>query len=235
MLKLHLLHTMPDDVKRQLDELLQDTAWCEALQQRHGIPGCACDNAVAPEEVARAWLFRAEIARLLKKNDDARQFDYHGLELAPKLGSRGILNGTAATLHLTLSLLGVEDHLKALDRCPRPCRAFDEALKLKSLGVGKSGVSDETGRNAGTPERPGMPTEEWTQDEEFFSAEEDCNDHFNALGIRMVMPQVALQPSPEGRCRKRGKILHRTWDSPILGLPSQLPRYGEASQKLSQT
>lgn len=65
-----------------------------------------------------------------------------------KLGPKGAQNGTAAALHLSLALLGrsavpplwsrgggVDGQLAALDKCPRCCRAYDEAIKFKRLGL----------------------------------------------------------------------------------------------------
>ncbi|CAK9011877.1 unnamed protein product [Durusdinium trenchii] len=63
--------------------------------------------------------------------EEARRFGAQAQQLLPKLGPRGQSNGTAAALHLTLALLGVDGHLTALDKCPRCCRAYDEAIKFK--------------------------------------------------------------------------------------------------------
>jgi len=192
MLKLHLLHTMPDDTKRLLDDLLTDTSWCETQQDGNcsAAAQAPSDPLAVPEEASRVWLFRAELARLLRREEDAKRYALAGLELVPKLGSRGTSNGTGATLLLTLVILGSREHLKAFDKSPRPCRAYDEALKFKYLGVGKADAASEEGsRNEGpasNPQEDDSPrqqaeAEDWPQEEEFFSAEEDCIDPYGPM------------------------------------------------------
>merc|ERR1740129_197271 len=101
-----------------------------------------------------------------------------GLEVVPRLGPRGASNGTAATLYVTLLLLGCTEHLKALERCPRPCRAYDEALRFKRLGIQKheSASNNSAGKGEESPSRQVSPgsgrlevaaEEEWPEDEEF--------------------------------------------------------------------
>lgn len=191
MLKLHLLHTMADDVKLRLDGLLRDAAWCSATPHARRPGAGAAVQDLAPEEAARCLLFRAELARLRGDKEEARRLALCGLELAPRLGPRGASNGTAAMLHLTLALLGVEGHLKAMDRCPRACRAFDEALKFKRLGVARQsavGFQASVGSMQGTEQEQeqGMGAEE-----EFFSAEEDSD---GAMAARRVGGTEAAGP-----------------------------------------
>ncbi|CAK9023892.1 Tetratricopeptide repeat protein 39A (TPR repeat protein 39A) [Durusdinium trenchii] len=162
MLKIHVLHTMPGEEKRRLKEKL--------LEEHEG---------EAAEEAARGLLFAAEISRLQGAFEEARRFGAQAQQLLPKLGPRGQSNGTAAALHLTLALLGVDGHLTALDKCPRCCRAYDEAIKFKRLGLERR-IAD--GANDAPEELPGDRSVEngsveggsvEGDDEEFFSAEEE--------------------------------------------------------------
>ena len=163
MLKIHVLHTMPAEEKQQLKQKLQEEHEGEAA-----------------EEAARALLFSAEISRLQGEHEDAKRFGNQALQFLPQLGSRGNANGTAAALHLTLALLGLDGHLSALDKCPRCCRAYDEAIKFKRWGLERRLADAEcaiatvssSSVETGTMER----SEEGVDDEEFFSAEED-GDH----------------------------------------------------------
>ncbi|CAJ1460345.1 unnamed protein product [Effrenium voratum] len=163
MLKMiHVLHTMPAEEKVLLKKKL--------LEEQ--------PEPEAPEEAARALLFCAEISRLQGDTEEARRLASQALQLLPKLSPRGAQNGTAPALHLMLALLGVEGHLASLDKCPKCCRAYDEAIKFKRLGLErKLADAESTGplerstseTQADTPSE----THEEGEDEEFFSAEEE--------------------------------------------------------------
>ena len=95
-------------------------------------------HGAAPEEAARALLFRAELTHLLGDADGAKRFALDGLRVASDMGPRGAKNGTEALLHLTLAVLNVDGHLVKLDQCGRSTRAFDDAIRLKALGLASS-------------------------------------------------------------------------------------------------
>lgn len=165
MLKIHVLHTMPAEEKQQLKQKLQEEQEGEAA-----------------EEAARALLFSAEISRLQGEQEEAKQLALTALKALPS-SVRGNANGTAAAVHLTLALLGVDGHLTALDKCPRCCRAYDEAIKFKRLGLERRLADAETEERHGTRHSERLPSHgseehlEGADDEEFFSAEED-GDHW---------------------------------------------------------
>ncbi|CAE7281104.1 Ttc39c [Symbiodinium sp. CCMP2592] len=167
MMKIHVLHTMPSEEKGQLKQkLLQD----------HPTP--ASETA---EEGARALLFCAEISRLQGDNEEALRFAAEAAALLPSLGSRGNSNGTAAALHLTMALLGVEGHLALLDKCPKCCRAYDDSIKFKRLGLERK-IADGNIPSTSSGDLSAA-LEQSTDDaccgegeEEFFSAEEEEAD-----------------------------------------------------------
>lgn len=160
MLKLHILHTLPDASKRELCLALEGSkvetaelrtdAPASSLASSSAVAGawaCAVDPnfflAAKPEEGARALLFRAELKRLLGEVAEAKNLAAIGLQLASPLGSRAVQNGTVASLHFTLAVLAgpaSAAHLESFDRCVRPCQAYDDALKFKRMGLGKAAV-----------------------------------------------------------------------------------------------
>merc|ERR1712217_286059 len=89
-------------------------------------------------ELVKVFVLRAEFCRLLGLEDEAIQSAQKGMKLVPKLNKKGIANASGMMLHWTLVLIWVKRgdaeqakaEMKELDRCPRPCDAFDLPLKL---------------------------------------------------------------------------------------------------------
>lgn len=202
MLKLQGLQITTPVAKQQLCALMEDASWSEECPQGPPLAPASSSRVVAekragqhgaaPEEAARALLFRAELTHLLGDADGAKRFALDGLRVASDMGPRGAKNGTEALLHLTLAVLNVDGHLVKLDQCGRSTRAFDDAIRLKALGLASSRVPRSSASRArassgssstcttitvsadctGSPGLSPQVTSDLDEEDEFFSADE---------------------------------------------------------------
>eukprot|EP00928_Gymnodinium_smaydae_P060725 TRINITY_DN4449_c0_g1_i2.p1 TRINITY_DN4449_c0_g1~~TRINITY_DN4449_c0_g1_i2.p1 ORF type:complete len:744 (+),score=110.03 TRINITY_DN4449_c0_g1_i2:373-2604(+) len=102
------------------------------------LDSCINDGTLLPEDVVRVLALRAELQRRLHLDEEAFASAVAGVELLPSLNARGVANASGLLLHWTLALIWLwrgkvthaQEELRLLERCPRPCSAYNTPLKL---------------------------------------------------------------------------------------------------------
>eukprot|EP00929_Paragymnodinium_shiwhaense_P067956 TRINITY_DN34156_c3_g2_i1.p1 TRINITY_DN34156_c3_g2~~TRINITY_DN34156_c3_g2_i1.p1 ORF type:complete len:779 (-),score=196.17 TRINITY_DN34156_c3_g2_i1:86-2422(-) len=173
------------------------------LLRLDSMEGC---SSLSREDRIRVFVVRAELQRLLQHDEEALASVQAGLQLvaAGKLPARAVANGSEVLLRWILVLLRLKcgepdqarEELKRMDKCPRPCDAYDMVFKfwkhtmrrqlddMRSASPTRRTLSRSLSDFIDDP--PSQAAGDDEEEEGFYSAdeggEEDFNDASSVLG-----------------------------------------------------